>query len=214
MGDYSRHSPQIWRSFYIEMDSHATEEILKICYFLLQEEMRFCFQRYGEWERTQKVYFTDTKEFNAGTMTEPEHVSFRLIADDIPEIQKFREWLETNNYSWTEGSWDEEWRVKKAYEVGTKLWLVYMKEMRELVGYGEIGDPDKYKGFVLQMLHGFFNGLDMEYGDEEILISNYLHGLLKRNGFSDGFHKHLTWLNTSHIKKGKMKKEKKKNVAV
>jgi hypothetical protein len=185
MGDYSRHSPSIWRSFYIEMDSKDTNKILKICNFLTKMNIRFCFQRYGEWKRRRG----DREE-----VLEPEHVSFRLIADDIEELTIFRGYLKGTQAKWTEGSWDEEWRVKKAYEVGTQLFLVYMKEMEELEGYGEITDTENYKGFILQMLHGFFNDLNFVYRDERILMSHYLNGLTQMEGFTEGFYQHLNWL--------------------
>jgi len=190
----------MWRSFFIEMDCHNTDKIMSICNWLQDCNIRFCFQRYGEWTRHQRVFDSSKNKFGTKDVIEPEHVSFRIIARDINEITDFREYLRSREYVWTEGSWDEEWRVKKAYEVGTKLWLVYIKEMRELEGYGEIGNPENFKGFVLQMLHGFFNGLDAEYGDEEILLSNYLAGLLKRNGFGEGVLNHLKWLNTCYVK--------------
>lgn len=182
MGDYSRHSPQIWRSFYIEMGCHDIILIPKICRFLQGSEIRFCFQRYGEWTRKKKTI-------------EPEHISFRLIANDIGQIADFRRWLTKMKLKWTEGSWDEEWRVKKAYEIGTLIYLLYLEQMKELNSYGEITDPDNFKGFMLQMFHGFFNNLDFEYGDEEIIYSYALARLLNRSGFKAPALNHILNLN-------------------
>lgn len=184
--DLANHSPQIWRSFYVEMDCHDTDQILEICNFLKRQKIRFSFQRYSR---------VGTEEH----VLEPEHVSFRLLPNNEADVTLFRKYLQgkykhdvpENIHKFTEGSWDEEWHTKKAYEIATKFYLIYAKEMDELRGYPKIRDMEKFKHFMMHLIHGFFNNLNTEYRDERRVLVENLRFLVAMEGNSEAFMRHV-----------------------
>lgn len=149
MTDLSRHSEGIWRSIYVFADLSVQKVIVNwfrgVMKTLGLEEYSWCY--YGE------VKSTDSK------VNEPAHVTFRINFPGTTSYDNFRKEIEKTQWKWEDHGYDEALWVKRAYVAGTKLFEI-VDEMIKLP------DVPLTNNYLMLLLHGFFNDLDLNSQEE------------------------------------------------
>jgi len=161
MGEIQGHSKGIWRSIIVKRTKDSDYVPDEIINWLNSRHIRWSFQRY------------------AVTNDEPAHISYRIEFPDLTTITCFREFLKKHRDILDETSWDEKPETKRAYEFGTKMFLLMMGDM-------EFSRYLTNSNCLLQAFHGFFNNSHRDYREEAEIYIEFLSALCPhiKNGLS------------------------------
>jgi len=104
---------------------------------------------------------------------ERDHVSFRVSFATVKELQNFRKKLKKKlgDTEIEERSYDAEFWVKKAYDLGTHLYLDFQESLKDL-------SKTPIDQFIELALHGFFNNLGASYLSEMEYYNRFTAAIL------------------------------------
>jgi hypothetical protein len=142
VGDLHNHSLGYWRTFVV-YDTEEYSDAFPLINYLQSNSIPFSFQVYGERPQERK------------------HVSIRTHFSNIGDLEKFQKFVKKQkNLEIEERSYDESVWIKKAYELGTKIYSDFLESMRDINSMPSIDE------FLLLAFHGFFNNLGFLYDAE------------------------------------------------
>jgi len=105
------------------------------------------------------------------------HISIRICAYNIDQIKELNKFLESENIDYEVSSYDEQYHVKLAYLLATKL-------VENLEQYTKDTYINIRKGnhildeIVCLVIHGIFNNLELSKKDEIQVLLKYIYQLI------------------------------------
>jgi len=170
MTDLLRHSEGIWRSIYVFA---LIKEHYRIIEWFKKEMKKLKIEGYS-WCHYGEV------RGPVPVLCEKEHITFRVDFPGTTSYNSFRADLEKTEWKWEDHGYDEPLWVKRAYELGTKLYEMVMETTKG-------PDVNMNNNFMRILLHGFFNDAHMNSKEEtEFYLFLFQSYLTARYGLRPG----------------------------
>jgi len=154
--DIEKHPSGIWLTYRIAYNEEKKDKIIQ---YLNKTDppMDFSYQHYGSKEEG--------------------HISFRICAYTIDQIMNLNKFLKKEKIKYEATSYDEEYHVKLAYVLATRL----VEDLKEYASgtYIRLNEDSRVIEEMLSLIiHGIFNNLHLTYDYEIKFLLNHISLLL------------------------------------